>query len=147
MVGEIQPWALFNDISWKWCNRQCGNWRISGEFISGNYNVFVGAYSGKLNLGSKNVFIGNRAGEGLTWQNVSNRLIINNDYHGDDTPLIYGEFDNSFVKVNGSFNVRDVLKLTPRASAPSNPTEGDIYYDLTTHKLMVFNGSSWMACW
>ena len=31
------------------------------------------------------------------------------------------------------------------ASAPSNPKEGDIYYDSTTHKPYVWNGSSWNA--
>lgn len=119
----------------------------AGEHIGSNGNVFVGAFSGRMNQGSNNIFLGNRAGHGDTWQNVSNRLIINNNYHGDDIPLIYGEFDNSLVKVNGSFTIRDILKLTPRSTAPSNPSEGDIYYDSTTHKLMVFNGSVWMACW
>jgi hypothetical protein len=119
----------------------------TGQFVAGNGNVFIGHQSGMNNQGSFNLFIGYLSGHGLNWQNTSNRLIIHNGFNGDDNPLIYGEFDNSFVKVNGSFNVRDVLKLTPRTNAPSNPTEGDIYYDSTTHKLMVFNGSSWMACW
>jgi hypothetical protein len=75
------------------------------------------------------------------------KLIIHNGFGGNDIPLIYGEFDNNFVSINGTINIRDVLKLTPKATAPSNPSEGDIYYNSTTHKLMVFDGSTWMPCW
>jgi hypothetical protein len=44
-------------------------------------------------------------------------------------------------------HVRDVMRLEPRASAPSSPAEGDIYMDSTTHKLMVYDGTTWRACW
>lgn len=121
--------------------------RDAGNEIAGSENVFIGNESGRINHGSANIFIGHLSGYGELWQNVSNRLIIHNAFNGTDLPLIYGEFDNSFLRINGTVNVRDVLKLTPKATAPVNPSEGDIYYNSTTHKLMVFDGSSWMACW
>jgi hypothetical protein len=43
-------------------------------------------------------------------------------------------------------HVSDVMRLEPRASAPSSPSEGDIYYDSTLHQLMVYNGTMWKAC-
>jgi trimeric autotransporter adhesin len=119
----------------------------SGQNVSGQGNVFLGFESGNLSQGQNNVFIGNGSGWGTTWQNVSNRLIINNNANTSDIPLIYGEFDNSLVHLNANVNIRDVLKLTPKASAPANPSEGDIYYNSTTHKLMVYDGTNWMACW
>ena len=136
--------AMINSISG---NNNIAIGRDAGNEIAGSENLFIGNQSGRFNHGSANIFIGYVSGFGTTWQNVSNKLIIHNGFGGTDIPLIYGEFDNYLVRINGTLNIRDVLKLTPRASAPSNPTEGDMYYDSTTHKLMVFNGSSWMACW
>ncbi len=44
-------------------------------------------------------------------------------------------------------HVSDVIRLEPRSTAPSSPSEGDIYMDSTTHKLMVYDGTAWQACW
>jgi hypothetical protein len=136
--------AMINSVSG---NNNIAIGRDAGNEIAGSENVFIGNESGRINHGSANIFIGHLSGYGATWQNVSNRFIIHNAFNGTDIPLIYGEFDNYFVRINGTLNVRDVLKLTPRASAPANPTEGDIYFNSTTHKLMVYDGSNWMACW
>ena len=45
-----------------------------------------------------------------------------------------------------SLHVTDVIRLEP-TTAPSSPSEGDIYMDSTTHKLMVYDGTDWQACW
>ncbi|MFH1371604.1 MAG: hypothetical protein ABII09_10015 [Planctomycetota bacterium] len=44
-------------------------------------------------------------------------------------------------------HINDVMRLQPRNSAPSSPSEGDIYMDSTSHKLMVYDGTTWQACW
>lgn len=44
-------------------------------------------------------------------------------------------------------HINDVMRLEPRATAPANPSKGDIYMDDTTNKLMVFDGTIWQACW
>jgi len=41
----------------------------------------------------------------------------------------------------------DLSKIIPRSTAPSNPTEGMVYWDATTHKLMAYDGTTWQACW
>ena len=65
---------------------------------SGNGNVYVGAYAGKQNTaGGYNVFIGYGAGSN---EAGSNKLYISNSE--TTTPLLYGEFNNWFLKVNGS---------------------------------------------
>ncbi len=46
-----------------------------------------------------------------------------------------------------SLHVNDVMRLEPRASAPGGASEGDMFMDSTTHKLMVYDGSTWQACW
>ena len=45
-----------------------------------------------------------------------------------------------------ALHVSDVIRLQPRATAPSSPAEGDIYMDSTTHTLMVYNGTIWKPC-
>jgi hypothetical protein len=44
-------------------------------------------------------------------------------------------------------HVSDVMRLEPRETPPSNPSEGDIYMDGASHKLKVYDGTTWQACW
>ena len=46
-----------------------------------------------------------------------------------------------------ALHVSDVMRLEPRATAPSSAAEGDMYMSSTTHKLMVYDGTTWQACW
>jgi len=62
----------------------------------GNYNTMIGRTAGWDNIeGSGNVFLGNGAGY---YETGSNRLHISN--HETTAPLIYGEFDNSYLRFN-----------------------------------------------
>ena len=62
----------------------------------GNNNVIIGTKAGYKFEGDNNVFIGNNAGFNETG---SNRLYIANSPFN---PLIYGEFDNKIVTINGA---------------------------------------------
>ena len=73
----------------------------AGEFNDEDRNVFLGYRAGYNSGGSSNVFLGYRAGES---EGDNNRLYIDNS--STSTPLIYGEFDNNFVQINGSQAVR-----------------------------------------
>ena len=91
----------------------------AGINLSGSGNVFIGNHAGSGTLGSYNTFLGNSAGAGINgdscialgvWSgpstdngNVSRRLYI--DVERSHNPLIYGEFDNDLVRVNGGFEV------------------------------------------
>ena len=46
-----------------------------------------------------------------------------------------------------SLHVKDVLRLEPISTSPTSPSEGDMYMNSTTHKLMVYDGTIWQACW
>ncbi|MEW6481912.1 MAG: tail fiber domain-containing protein, partial [bacterium] len=67
---------------------------------TGNYNSAMGDQAGYNCKGSGNLFLGYQAGYHETG---SNTLYIDNS----DTshPLIYGEFDNDIVKINGKLGV------------------------------------------
>jgi hypothetical protein len=46
-----------------------------------------------------------------------------------------------------TLHVDDVMRLEPRATAPTSPSKGDMYMDDITNKLMVYDGTTWQACW
>ena len=72
---------------------------------TGSCNTFIGNLAGRDHAsGSYNVFLGYSAGLNETG---SNKLYISNS----DTayPLIYGEFDNQYLEVNGDFNVNGTM--------------------------------------
>jgi len=72
--------------------------RGSGEYNTvGNNNLFIGAQAGYVSNGSGNVCIGYRAGY---FETNSNKLYIENS--NSTSPLIYGEFDNNMVVINGN---------------------------------------------
>tara|TARA_Y100000385_G_scaffold272184_1_gene312816 strand:- start:1897 stop:5991 length:4095 start_codon:yes stop_codon:yes gene_type:complete len=71
---------------------------------SGSYNVSIGESSGSsMTTGASNVLVGYSAGSALTTE--SNKLYIENS--SSTTPLIYGEFDNDILRVNGTLQVGD----------------------------------------
>ncbi len=67
---------------------------------TGNWNTFLGVYAGYNNTGSGNVFLGFHAGSN---EKGSNKLYIDNS--NTSTPLIYGEFDNNKVVINGILSI------------------------------------------
>lgn len=92
--------------------------------ISGSNNTAIGMYAGRDVTGSNNVFIGNRSGQGNTA--INNRLYIANN---ETTTLIYGEFDNQKVVIDGTLTtdqyILSDLNVAP-ASATATGTKGEI---------------------
>ena len=76
--------------------------RSAGEaHTTGDANAFFGKEAGRNNIeGSGNVFLGHQAG---FHEPGSNKLYIAND--NTDSPLIYGEFDNKIVNINGQLGI------------------------------------------
>ena len=77
----------------------------SGQKINGSGNTFLGFESGSNNVGSGNVFIGYTSGIASPYTNVNNRLIIDNT--GGTSPLIFGEFDNKKLTINGDLYINN----------------------------------------
>jgi len=71
----------------------------AGYWCNGRENVCIGGFAGYRNeSGVGNVFIGYSAGQE---ERQSNRLYIDNS--SVEIPLIYGEFDNNLIRINGNF--------------------------------------------
>jgi len=79
--------------------------------ITGDGNTFVGYASGYTTTGSNNIFIGKQAGQEET---SSNKLYIENS--SSATPLIYGDFANDSVVINGDLRVTGAIKGSARGA-------------------------------
>ena len=66
--------------------------------VNGSANTIIGMTGARTAIGDRNIFIGAFAGANETG---SDRLYIGSGV--GSTPLIYGEFDNKFLKINGNF--------------------------------------------
>ena len=79
-------------------------------------NVFLGFAAGLDNDGNANIFIGNNAGR---TQTGSNLLWIANKV--TNTPLIYGEFNNDLLRINGTLNINNAFSF-PTADGANGQT-------------------------
>ncbi|MEM8906722.1 MAG: hypothetical protein AAGD05_02650 [Bacteroidota bacterium] len=68
--------------------------------ITGINNTYVGSRAGRASIGSSNLFMGFEAGLN---ENGNNKLYIENS--SSSSPLIYGEFDNDLVQINGKLGL------------------------------------------
>jgi hypothetical protein len=101
---------------------------------SGSSNVNIGYQAGLNNLsGSNNVFIGNKAGANETG---SNKLYIANS--NTSSPLIYGEFDNSKVTINGALTVTGTLTADQILNSSGNSV---MRYDSTNGAVHIGQNS------
>lgn len=81
----------------------------AGDGVNGSNNVFIGQDAGRngtTNTNSGNIAIGYQAGQNTT---ANNRLFVDNSNTAN--PLIYGEFDNDLLRVNGTLNVNNAYSL------------------------------------
>jgi len=75
--------------------------RSAGYSNTSNCNVYIGESAGYNNItGFNNIFLGYRAGYNETEEN---RLYIENS--SSSSPLIYGEFDNDILTINGKLGI------------------------------------------
>jgi uncharacterized protein (TIGR02145 family) len=97
--------------------------------IEGENNTAIGAYAGlKSETGSNNIFIGSKAAAGIAFKNVNNKLVIDND--SSNSPLIYGEFDNNKLTINGDLTATS-FKIPNGTSAQYLKADGTVSTSVT----------------
>ena len=92
-------------------NTAGGNVFIGSSCVGGTAtnvanSVIIGTHAGQSSTGSNQIFIGYEAGKNATGDN---KLYIENS--DSDTPLIYGEFDNDYVKFNSTVHVKNLFVM------------------------------------
>jgi len=122
----------------------------AGSKTNGSNNVFLGSSAGSDGTDPKSgsVFIGYRAGY---YENNSNRLYIENSFSTD--PLIYGEFDNDLLRINGDLEVEKITDASITVKTPFGETSSlklfesggsgdygfEFQYDGTPDKLFLWS--------
>jgi len=126
----------------------------------GSNNTMLGYDAGSQSIGNNNVFLGYQAGFD---EMGDNKLYIENS--GSQSPLIYGDFDNDILAVNGNMGVGTsepdesaILDLNsnskgflpPRLSRSqilgiSGPAEGLVVYNMTSNELNLYDGNRWVT--
>lgn len=112
----------------------------SGFGAEGDNNTFLGENAGRFNAGEGNVFIGQDAGWNVVSgpiQDVSNTLVISNDR---DKALIYGEFDEEFVRVSGSNTWQ--LQLENLEATTWRLGSSDSDWNVGSNKFVINNSSN-----
>ena len=84
-----------------------GSEMLQDSSSNGSKNVIIGSVVARNIRGSGNVILGYKAASDSMFLNTNNRLIIANDK--TKSPLIYGEFDNKKVTINGDLTVTGKL--------------------------------------
>ena len=79
-------------------------YQAGGNNLTGSNNVFIGDQSGGTNNATGNIFIGHLSAQNETG---SNKLYIENS--NSATPLIYGDFANDTVRINGTLDVTNTI--------------------------------------
>jgi len=99
-------------------NVYIGDNAARGAFTAASYtrsqNTIIGSYAGLFNSTSGNVFLGYRAGQEAA---ADNQLYIANSEADSTEALIYGDFGEELLRVNGELTI-DGLYTLP-TSAPS----------------------------
>ncbi len=139
-MGYESGWNITNSSS----NVGIGAGTLQSITTGAGENVAIGHEAGYTTTGVGNVFIGYTAGFYATG---SDKLYIDNSTTSD--PLIYGEFNNNLLKINGSLNVstttgtfRPPIMTTTQRDALT-PVAGDVIYNSTTNKHQGYNGTIW----
>lgn len=100
----------------------------------GNYNTIIGCdagYAPYAHNKSGNVFLGYQAGK---YEYGDNKLYIENS--NSSSPLIYGEFDNNIVNVNGRLGINNAF--------PSTNYEIDVNAGTSGGIRTKSSGNSWL---
>jgi len=108
----------------------------TGTSSNGNNNIFIGSGTGYNSDGNDNIYIGNNVTE--TLNPVSNMLRIGNGTYS----IISGAIGAKTLELDANVTITDVLNLTPKATEPTAPVEGQLYVNTNGH-IYCYLGSVW----
>jgi len=106
----------------------------TGYSSTGGTNIMIGESAGRNNTGTSNIFIGYQAAYN---ESGSNKLYIENS--NSTSPLIYGEFDNDYVKINGNLEITEEIKV---GGVATTAAAGMIDWDGTNFR--GYDGADWI---
>ena len=139
-----------------------------GSLVTGVGNIAIGKSAGsQVTGGNNNVFIGNYSGLSNnidnilaihSWKisntgptdNISSIAPVTTEQAHVANSLIYGKFDERWIKINGTFSSTGqtsapVIKTNPGNNFPAAPEAGQIFFKTPENKHFGFDGTTWNA--
>lgn len=129
---------------------------LAGAFAPGSTNTFIGYSTGRENEGNNNTFIGIRAGAEsrgsgnvLIGANVALSYNIDNEFFIDNketaTPLIWGNFSTSRLKLNGKVSIGSNFGNFPTTTGGVNLNNYSLFIKggILTEEVRVNLQSAW----
>ncbi len=109
----------------------------SGGWSYGSYNTYLGVAAGMNTVGEGNVFIGYNAGFNDT---ISNCLYIANNSYDSSLVLVYGQFDNKWLRINDALGVgRNPETYALEVQGDAYKTSGTSAWLITSDKRIKTN--------
>ena len=126
---------------------------------TGGFNTALGIVAGYYNKNSNNTFIGSGSdidSSASTWSNstaigFSSKITASNQITlgtSSETVRIPNMNSVGFVKTDASGNLTTTTSLESSVmptSEPTNPVAGTFYFNTSSTKLFIFNGSAWKS--
>jgi len=109
------------------------NFNVDDNDLSGNPHEIRAIHAGLLNTGADDYAVE------ITANDPSYAIYTN----GDGKVYFSGKVGIGTTSPERALHISDVMRLQPRASAPSNPSEGDIYVDSTDHHIYCYLNGVW----
>ena len=135
-----------------------GDLVLGGNGLEGDLFIRDGSNNTVMELDSyANLIMNDPSGDArieMDWSGVR-RILLDSDSQCEienDLDLGSDLFVSQNLGVGTHSPQRDVhvvhyMRLEPTPYAPSNPAKGDMYMSAATNKLMVYDGTTWQACW
>lgn len=155
--NQIYSGNIVNDGAWHLLTTTYGGnnskvkMYIDGQIQDSTANITLSTVNSLFGIGNApwaNIpFLGSIDDIGL-WNRVLSEGEISNLYQSgyiDSTSI--NRIGVNTTNPQRNLHVKDVIRLEPRNFPPSNPAEGDLYYDAILHKLRVYDGTAWQNCW
>ncbi len=114
----------------------------AGGSSSGDHNIYLGNAAGILTSGTRNIFIGNNLGGISNTLFSSNKLIIESNFNGSDSPLIEGDFDTDILEVNGQLDINTDISAAIRINSNSPGFSGLLVNAAGSPYLTLFSSAA-----
>jgi hypothetical protein len=106
--------------------------------VTGDIKVFSGVFAVN-DTGTGDGLTISHSGSNVMNIQQNNNAVLNISTGGPSGDIVFNPNSSGAMRITGSGGVR----IIPRATAPT-PAAGTLYYDSTTNKLKLYDGTSWV---
>jgi len=120
--------------------------KIQGDLDNSPSDLLLNPNGGNIGIGDTNPDATLEVSTRGFWVATGAAFMASSNNNGDGDLFIVKNAGNVGVGTNAPkrrLHISDVMRLEPRSSEPSNPSEGDIYVNSTNHNIYCYLGTGW----